>query len=188
MNETPQILLLPGWRGSGSGPGHWQARWQARHGDVWVQQHDWQRPLRGDWMAQLEQAVLAAAPNAPVLLAAHSLGCLLVAAWAAHSRHAARVAGALLVAPSEIERDDLRQTIPGWSPPLRQRLPFAATVVAASDDPYAAQPYARQLARDWGARFVDAGPGGHLNAESGLGDWPAGRARLLQLLKETDQW
>lgn len=174
------VLLLPGWQNSG--PDHWQSRWEALHGDVRVRQHDWLHPLRGDWSAQLEEAVLAA--PAPVLLAAHSLGCILVAAWAAHSRHAARVRGALLVAPGDVERDDLRQMIPGWAPIVRQPLPFPSILVAAGDDPYCAQDRSRRMAVDWGARFVDAGAGGHLNADSGLGDWPRGRALLQELVNE----
>jgi aspartate ammonia-lyase len=46
------------------------------------------------------------------------------------------VAGALLVAPPDIERADNRAQIPGWAPPARQRLPFASAVVASSDDPF----------------------------------------------------
>ncbi|MBW8465436.1 alpha/beta hydrolase, partial [Acidovorax sp.] len=49
------ILLLPGWQNSG--PDHWQSRWEARHGDLRVEQHDWMRPLRGDWSARLEETV-----------------------------------------------------------------------------------------------------------------------------------
>jgi predicted alpha/beta hydrolase family esterase len=177
---TPTVLLLPGWQDSG--PDHWQSRWERLHGDLRVQQHDWLRPLRGDWSAQLEQSVLAA--EAPVLLAAHSLGCILVAAWAAHSRNTAKVRGALLVAPGDVEREDLREVIPGWAPIVRQRLPFAAALIAANDDPYCDSARSRGMAGDWGARYLDAGPGGHLNAESGLGDWPEGRALLNDLLKE----
>ena len=177
---VPTVLLLPGWQDSG--PDHWQSRWERLYGDRRVQQHDWLRPLRGDWSAQLEQAVLAA--EAPILLAAHSLGCILVAAWAAHSRSTARVRGALLVAPGDVEREELRELIPGWAPIVRQRLPFAATLIAASDDPHCEASHSRRMAADWGARFIDAGARGHLNAESGLGDWPEGRALLDDLLKE----
>lgn len=176
------IWLLPGWLNSD--PAHWQSRWEALHGDHRVEQHDWLRPLRGDWQARLEEELLAA--PAPVTLVAHSLGCLLVAAWAAHSRNTAKVRAALLVAPGDVERDDLRQMIPGWAPIVRQPLPFPALVVAANDDPYCAPDRARQLAADWGARFVDAGPGGHLNGESGLGDWPEGRALLNELMNPED--
>jgi predicted alpha/beta hydrolase family esterase len=37
------------------------------------------------------------------------------------------------------------------------------------------------MAADWGASVVMAGPRGHLNADSGLGDWPEGRELLLGL-------
>jgi len=182
MNGAPpSVLLLPGWLNSG--PGHWQTRWEALHGDRRVEQHDWLRPLRGDWSARLEEEVIAA--PGPVLLAAHSLGCILVAAWAAHSKNTAKVQGALLVAPGDVEREDLRQQIPGWAPIVRQRLPFAAVLVGSADDPYCSAERARGLAADWGARFVDAGARGHLNAESGLGDWPEGRALLLEPNRKT---
>ncbi len=179
MSDT-KVFLLPGWQNSG--PGHWQTRWEEVHGDHRVEQHEWMRPLRGDWLARLEEEVLAA--PGPVVFAAHSLGCLLTAAWAAHSRTTHKVRGALLVAPADLEREDLRQLIPGWAPIVRQRLPFPAITIAANDDPYGAIERSRQLAQDWGARFIDAGPGGHLNAESGLGDWPAGRKLLSDLLKD----
>ncbi|MDQ0045627.1 RBBP9/YdeN family alpha/beta hydrolase [Variovorax boronicumulans] len=175
-----RILLLPGWQNSG--PGHWQTIWESIHGDRRVEQHEWMRPLRGDWSARLEEEVLAA--PGPVAFAAHSLGCILVAAWAAHSRNTHKVAGALLVAPGDVEREDLRQLIPGWAPIVRQPLPFSSVLIAANDDPYCEASRSRQLAKDWGARFVDAGKGGHLNAESGLGDWPEGRQLLNDISKD----
>jgi len=172
------VLLLPGWQNSDAA--HWQSRWEAVHGDRRVDQHEWMHPRRGDWSARLEEEVLAA--PGPVALVAHSLGCILVAAWAAHSRQTAKVRAALLVAPGDLERDDLRQMIPGWAPIVRHRLPFPALLVAADDDPYCDAQRSRGMAADWGARFVDRGPGGHLNGESGLGDWPEGRALLNELL------
>lgn len=180
MTAAPRILLLPGWQNSG--PGHWQTRWESVHGDHRVEQHEWMRPLRGDWSIRLEEEVLAS--PGPVVLAAHSLGCILVAAWASHSRNTHKVRGALLVAPGDLERDDLRQQIPGWAPIVRQPLSFPAVLIAANDDPYCEAAWSRQLASDWGARFVDAGARGHLNAESGLGDWPEGRSLLNEISKE----
>ncbi|MEJ8821999.1 alpha/beta hydrolase [Variovorax humicola] len=174
------IWLLPGWQNSDAP--HWQSRWEAVHGDYRVEQHDWMRPLRGDWQARLEDELLAA--PAPVTLVAHSLGCILVAAWASHSRNTAKVRAALLVAPGDVERDDIRQMIPGWAPIVRQPLPFPSILIAANDDPYCEQRRSRQMAADWGARFVDAGQGGHLNGESGLGDWSEGRKLLNELLKD----
>lgn len=176
MNPST-VLLLPGWQNSG--PGHWQTEWERLHGDRRVEQHDWMRPLRGDWSARLEE-VVADAPG-PVLLAAHSLGCILTVWWAAHSRHAHRVGGALLVAPGDVERADLSGQIRGWAPIARQPLPFPAIVVGSRDDPYCSLERARGMAQGWGARFVDLGNRGHINAESGLGDWPEGRALLRSL-------
>jgi len=92
-------LLLPGWLNSD--PSHWQSRWESLYGFQRVEQDDWQWPRRGDWMARLDEAVSSAAR--PVVLVAHSLGCQLVAAWAAHSRHTAQVRVAMLVAPPNTE-------------------------------------------------------------------------------------
>ena len=171
-----QVLLLPGWQDSG--PEHWQSRWEQRHGFTRVQQDDWLWPRRGDWMARLEDVVLGS--RGPLLLVAHSLGCQLVAAWAAHSQHAARVAGALLVAPPDVEREDMPPNLYSWRPIVRRRLPFAATAVVSSDDPYCASARAAAMAQAWDARCADIGAAGHINGDSGLGDWPQG----LQLLRE----
>jgi predicted alpha/beta hydrolase family esterase len=157
-------------------------RWAQRHGYRVVEQDDWQRPRRGDWLARLDEVVIdTPGQGADIVLAAHSLGCIQVAAWAAVSRHTARIRGALLVAPGDVERTDLREQIPGWAPMARARLPFAARVVASSDDPFMALDRAQSLARDWGAQWSDLGPAGHLNADSGLGDWPQGHAWLTEL-------
>jgi predicted alpha/beta hydrolase family esterase len=74
--------------------------------------------------------------DGPVLLVAHSLGCILTAWWAAHTRHAAKVRGALLVAPGDVERPDLAAQIHGWAPIARQPLPFPALLVGSRNDPY----------------------------------------------------
>jgi len=172
-----RVLLLPGWLNSEAG--HWQSRWEALHGFARVEQADWERPLRGDWMARLDEVLLA--EPAPVLLAAHSLGCQLVAAWAAHSSHTARVRGALLVAPPDVERDDMPPAVARWRPIVRQRLPFPATVLLSDDDPFSAPERARAMAADWGAEAASIGAAGHINGDSGLGDWPDGMAWLARL-------
>ncbi|HEY0201192.1 MAG TPA: alpha/beta hydrolase [Burkholderiaceae bacterium] len=182
MNPA-SILILPGWQNSG--PGHWQSRWEQSYGYQRVEQHDWQHPLRGDWSARLEE-VVADTPG-PVVLVAHSLGCILVGWWAVHTHHAQRVRGALLVAPGDVEREDLRPLLRGWAPIARQPLPFPAVMVGSRNDPYCSLNRAQQLAADWGARFVDAGARGHLNAESGLGDWAEGHALLLDLAANSSE-
>ncbi len=174
------VLLLPGWLNSGTG--HWQTLWEAYFGDLRVQQHDWERPRRGDWMARLDEVLLDQAQ--PVLLAAHSLGCHLVAAWASHSQHKARVAGALLVAPPDPSQDDWPAVLrPSWNEPVLQPLPFPALLLHSSDDPFDRAGRAPALAQAWGARCVNLGARGHVNADSGLGLWPQGRSYLRSLLE-----
>lgn len=175
--KSSSVLLLPGWHNSG--PEHWQSRWERAHGYVRVQQHDWDRPLRGDWIMQLEEYVLRC--DEPVVLVAHSLGCIQLAAWAAHSRNTQRVIAALLVAPPDVEREELRAQLPGWSPIERRPLPFRSIVVASSNDPFCAFARAQGLAVDWGAALMDIGNAGHINGDSQLGDWPAGYELLRQL-------
>jgi uncharacterized protein len=172
-----RVLTLPGWLSSGAA--HWQSRWETLHGDTRVEQADWQHPLRGDWMARLEEVVLAA--DTPVALVAHSLGCQLVAAWAAHSRHAQRIRGALLVAPPDTARNDMPPQLRSWRSIPRTTLPFAAIALYSEDDPFCAPERARAMAANWGAQAICLGALGHINAESGLGDWPAGRRWLAQV-------
>jgi len=172
--NAPNILILPGWQNSG--PEHWQSRWERLHGYRRLDQHDWMRPLRGDWIARLEDVLLQ--NSEPAILVAHSVGCLLVAAWAAHSRNAHLISGALLVAPGDADREELRPVLASWSPIPLQRLPFVSTLVGSRNDPYCTQARARQFASAWGSDYIDAGQLGHINAESGIGDWPAGHELL----------
>jgi len=169
-DPVPRVLLLPGWLNSDAA--HWQSRWEALHGFQRVEQDDWQWPRRGDWMARLEEVLLA--DPRPALLVAHSLGCQLVAAWAAHSRQTARVAAALLVAPPDTERADMPPQLFNWRPVPRTRLPFASVAVVSSDDPYCGPARAAQMVADWGCALHAIGARGHVNGESGLGDWLAG--------------
>jgi predicted alpha/beta hydrolase family esterase len=94
------------------------------------------------------------------------------------------VAGALLVAPGDPELPTLRPALRSWAPLQQVRLPFPALLVGSSNDPYCSLARAQQFGRDWGARFVSLGARGHLNADSGLGDWPEAHQWLLQLQAE----
>jgi uncharacterized protein len=174
------VLLLPGWQGSG--PDHWQMRWAKVHGYSVVEQNDWQRPRRGDWLARLDEVVIDA--PSPVVLVAHSLGCILVSAWAVFSRHTAKVRAALLVAPGDVAQPGLQEVLPGWLPIEGRPLPFRSIVVGSDNDPYCSAERAQQLARNWSAHWVGLGAAGHINADSSLGDWPQGHALLQTLLKD----
>lgn len=183
LDTGVRVLILPGWQNSGEQ--HWQSHWERLYGYERVLQHDWQTPRSGDWMARLEEVILQ--DERPVALVAHSLGCQLVARWAAHSRHVERVTAALLVAPPDTEALKVQHLLPGWSPIVRQRLPFPALVVASSNDEYCALARAQEMANAWGARFEHIGAKGHINSDSGLDDWHAGHQLLLALVQETGE-
>ena len=177
---SPAILLLPGWQNSDAS--HWQSRWEAVHGDRRVEQHEWMRPLRGDWSARLEEEVLAA--PSPVVLVAHSLGCILAATWSALSKNTHRVKSALLVAPGDVERPEVRELIPTWSPIELRALAFPSVLLASRNDPFCEFERARLFAYAWGSQFMDYGDCGHINAESGLASWPEGHVLLQDLMKD----
>ena len=56
--------------------------------------------------------------------------------------------------------------------------------VISNSDPYCDEPYAAQLAKDWGASVERVGPLGHINAESGLGRWPQALAWIEKFRKQ----
>jgi predicted alpha/beta hydrolase family esterase len=180
MSSLPHVLVVPGL--GGSGPEHWQTRWEREHGYVRVEQRDWERPEPEAWMAELERALTAA--GSPCVLAAHSLGCALLANFVRSGKPmAARICGELLVAPADV--DDPEHTpdvVRGFSPLPLERLPFPSIVVASTNDPYVTLARAREFADRWGADFVDIGAVGHINAESQLGAWSEGHRIFERLL------
>lgn len=166
--QTP-ILLVPGI--GDSGPDHWQTRWQRRHPRVArISVDDWERPECGHWVAAIERAMRALGPG--TVIAAHSLGCLAVAHWAAHTD--AAPAGALLVAVPDPAGPQFPAAARGFAPLPATALGFPSLIVASDDDPYGDLGHAERCAQAWGSRLERAGARGHLNAASGLGDWEAG--------------
>lgn len=177
----PTILTVPGL--GGSGPSHWQTLWEsARPDTVRVELGMWHTPHRNAWVTKLDQAIRQA--KAPVVLAAHSLGCLAVAWWAEMTRqpYGWPVAGALLVAPADVDRADARAELATFGPTPITPLPFPSIVVASQDDPWIAIERAHSLAVGWGSHFIDAGAQGHLNAASGIGWWQEGQELLDRVI------
>lgn len=184
------ILIVPGW--SGSGPDHWQTRWErnlktARR----IDQDDWFQPDKDKWVGRIVSAVAEA--TRPVVLVAHSLGVPAVV-HAAQKLPAGLVAGAFLVAPADVENaaswpETGGQTWAaedgshGFTPLPRQPLEFPSVMVASATDPYCTIGRAAELAGHWGARLIEAGDAGHINAQSGHGPWPDGLLRFGGFLK-----
>jgi predicted alpha/beta hydrolase family esterase len=174
------VLVVPGWQNSG--PEHWQSQWQAQQPD-WqrVMQRDWLTPQLADWVAALDAAIVAA--TQPVLLVAHSLGCVTVAHWAqAQPGHTGKVAAAWLVAPADTERADAPAAVASFAPLPRQPLPFASQIIASDNDPYCSAARAQQLAADWGSACQVLPQAGHINTDAGFGPWPEGLSALARWL------
>lgn len=171
------LLIVPGL--NGSGPDHWQSHWEAcLPNAVRIVQSDWERPQLVPWIDAL-MAGIAANPGA--ILVAHSLGCALVAN-AVKADPAIDVAAAMLVSPSDVDWiDHIEDPLRDFAPMPLCRFPFRTIVVASRDDPYVRFERAEFFACEWGAELADVGVKGHINAESGLGDWPEGQAILQRL-------
>lgn len=179
-------LILPGWQGSPAE--HWQSHWQSNLPDASrAEQRDWQTPQRADWVATLERHI-AAAPGR-LILVAHSLGCVTLAHWAAQAAPAllAKVKGALLVAPADVERPGCPAELQNFAPMPRQRLPFPSLLVGSDNDPAATPARALELARLWGAEPVLLAGAGHINVKSGHCRWEQGFAYLYRLQNLIEQ-
>lgn len=181
FRTSPLVLTVPGLDSSGAG--HWQSIWERERTDC--ERADlgmWSSPHRNSWVTALNGAIRQA--GRPVILAAHSLGCLAVAWWAALEAqpYGNPVAGALLVAPPDVDAAGPDPRLAGFGPAPKIILPFPSVTIASSNDPYSDLVRAQSLAKFWGSHFVDIGEAGHVNAESGLGDWQQGQLWLDRLL------
>ncbi|WLI87429.1 alpha/beta hydrolase [Massilia sp. R2A-15] len=175
------VLTLAGlWN---SGPQHWQTLWEKKY-PAWQRapHRDWNNPEREEWVAELDAAI-AGSDQGPPILVAHSLACALVAHWAA-SGSSLKIAGAFLVAPSDVEAALYPKEASGFAPMPMQKLPFPSIVVASENDEYVTIERARQFAAAWGSKFVEIGAAGHINGASGFGAWPEGEKMLLEFCKQ----
>ena len=172
------VLIVPGLRDHV--PAHWQTLLEA---ELLAQGEEVRSvpPMgRADLDCAARVAAIEAAAQAiegPIILVAHSGGCIMVAHWAQQSTRA--VAGALLAAPPDFETpmpegypsvDELAAA--GWLPVPRKPLPFPSIVCTSSNDPLGSLERVRTLGQDWGSRLMHLGAVGHLNPASGFGPWP----------------
>ncbi|MBB2916683.1 RBBP9/YdeN family alpha/beta hydrolase [Cupriavidus alkaliphilus] len=175
-----QVLTVPGLHGSG--PGHWQSRWEQQFPD-WqrIEQHDWSRPSLPLWAERVSEGVMRARRVAArgAVLVAHSFGCLATLRQAALDP--VGIAGALLVAPADPDKFGVAALLPTY------RLPFPTILAASRNDPWMPQRTAFSWGTLWGSELVDVGHLGHINADSGLGEWPEGLALLDTLVQRIGQ-
>ncbi len=168
------IIIVPGY--TNSGEDHWQSRWQRNLSTASrVQQDDWHKPIVEEWTDSLLTSIDAA--EKPVVLVAHSLGCQVVVQTALkfEDGHRSKVLGAFMVAPPDVERENIRpKHLRTFGPYPRDPLPFPSIVVASSNDPFCELEVADEMAACWGSLFIPSGEQGHFNPASGHGAWPEG--------------
>jgi uncharacterized protein len=159
----PRVVTVPGLHGSEGA--HWQT-WLERQyrGSKRVEQDDWDAPHFETWTARLADTL--AGERGPVVLAAHSFGCLVTANALARGRIAADVAGILFVAPASPEKFVFAGEF------AARRVGVPAIMVASETDPWMPLESARSLAASLGCAFVNLGDAGHINTAAGFGPWP----------------
>jgi predicted alpha/beta hydrolase family esterase len=169
------VLVVPGLRDHVER--HWQTLLATRLPRVRtvppMGREDLDRRARVDAIERCAQAI-----HGPLVIVAHSGGCIMLAHWA--QRTTRQVRGALLATPPDFERpmpdgypttDALRAG--GWLPVPR-------------DDPLGAFDRVAELAAAWGAGLADLGEVGHLNPASGYGEWPHADRFIDQLSAAAD--
>ena len=168
------IIMVPGYTNSSAD--HWQTRWQQQMPTARrVHQDDWLKPVVEDWTANLSKSVDEA--TEPVVLIAHSLGGQVVAQAVQKMTddQCARIRGAFIVAPPDVENQSMRpRHLLTFGPYPRDPFPFPSVLVASQNDPFCETGVAQSMAEAWGSLFIDARESGHINAESGHGPWPDG--------------
>jgi hypothetical protein len=180
MESGRTVLIIPGL--GDSGPQHWQTLWEASHPEYRrIQQSDWEHPRREDWTQNIDVAISSA--ESPVVLVAHSMGCIATVHWALSSRANGRVAAAFLVAPPDVEAETIPAGPTGFAPCPLSRLPFKSLAIASTNDPFATLDRAKAFAGAWGSELVILESAGHINAVSGYGPWLQGE-RLLERLTQ----
>lgn len=180
MKTSTRLLILPGL--GNSGEYHWQTLWESLFPFAKrVKQRNWYSPLCTDWVAEIEKAVSRENAN-KIFLVAHSLGCLAAVHWALKTNR--DIAGALLVAPPNMDIITVQTGAMGFSPLPELKLPFKSILVASTNDAYAPIETSAKYAEIWGSWFINIGEKGHINADSNIGFWPEGLKILHSLTNQ----
>ena len=159
----PRLVTVPGLHGSEGA--HWQT-WLERQlpKSRRVEQDDWDAPQLDAWAQSVADTVTRV--RGPVILAAHSFGCLAAAHAIAQGLTGDAVAGVLFVAPASPDKFKFA----GAFEPRRLGVP--SVLIASMTDPWMPFDQAMRLASQLGSAFVNLGDSGHINTAAGCGPWP----------------
>jgi predicted alpha/beta hydrolase family esterase len=161
----PRLVTVPGLHGSEGA--HWQTWLERQYPKAArVVQDDWDAPHLDTW-ANAVRALLAR-ERGPVVIAAHSFGCLATAHALSRGDIGADVdvVGVLFVAPASPEKFRFAGAFDAG------RLDVPSILVASESDPWMPFEHARELARRFDSAFVNLGDAGHINTAAGFGPWP----------------
>jgi len=169
--SRPKVLLLHGW--GGSDYPHWQS-WLAGelakdYGQVCFPLLDNPHfPTKNRWIKQVKEILVEFKPD---IVICHSMANSL---WfhLCEEGELQAVKRLLLVAPPRNDLD-LKQIKTFFPAPFPKKL-YAKEVmmVTSTDDPYLTQGEAKEMSIKLSAPMKVIQNGGHLNADSGYGEWP----------------
>jgi predicted alpha/beta hydrolase family esterase len=177
-----RILVLPGLHNSGSK--HWQTLWETLQPFpnchvVRIERSNWSEPNKDVWETELIHTLNHHTEDTYIV--AHSLGCLSLALL---SSEGVNIKGALFVAPPNPNRPDFpKDKVSGFTCPIHT-VNYPSIMVGSTNDPYASIEFTESLAKTLGCtRFVNVGPLGHINGDSGLEEWKFGIELMNELLR-----
>jgi predicted alpha/beta hydrolase family esterase len=176
--RTVPTVVIPGWNGSGDG--HWQT-WLEEQSEMDGRATrrpafaDLEHPDLADWLAALRSSIADLPPDGYDVVA-HSLGAVLWLHHVADPQGAPRAARVALVAPPS-PRTTIPEIAAFFPPPMdidtvRQGAD-GTVLVAGDDDPYLPEGIAAAYGLPLKMATTVIAGGGHLNVESGHGEWPA---------------
>ena len=153
---------IPGLRNSGAD--HWQTIWEKKYPQKFIRinQDNWEEPDCTTWIQRIEDT-LSHHHLEEVILIGHSVGCATIVNWFGKFQH--KIKGAILVAPSDVERGDYPIYITGFIPLYLKPLPFKTIVIASTDDHVVDFERAEYFANIWGSEFITIENGGHLEKD-----------------------
>jgi uncharacterized protein len=182
----PRLVTVPGLNGSEGA--HWQTWLERQYArSRRAVQDDWEAPHLDLWAQKVRATV--AEVRGPVVLAAHSFGCLAAAHAITQGLVGDEVVGVLLVAPASPEKFRFAGVFDA------QRLAVPSVLVASQTDPWMPFDEALMLASRFGSALVNLGDAGHINTAAGFGPWPRARyfidtlihhAAPMRLAEESD--
>jgi predicted alpha/beta hydrolase family esterase len=183
LDTQIKFINVPGLNNSDDW--HWQTLWeeQSPSNFVRVSQEDWDNPEKDKWVRSLKNTIENI--KEPIVLVAHSLGCMTVAHYAQEFKSNAHILGALLVAPPDVE-EFTNAKLNSFAPVPTTKLAFRSVVVGSTNDNYCTIDKAQKMADYWGSKFINIGTKGHINSDSDLGAWTQGKSLLRALIFNKD--